>query len=774
MTSQSLISADKKKNNNFKFFLRTLKDAWTQGVICFSVMFFCAPVLLLMACNSYDATVFRPYKDIDGLVEAIGSCYSFYCVIAAVMAVFFAISMFSYLNSRVSVNFYHSLPFKRTRMFTTSYFAGIIMFGIGFFANYLISILIPAVTDMGFSECLPIITSICLNAFVYFIFIYSITVLVGMTTGLAAVQWLVTIGVVAILPALKLCTCVLRSFKNSMLWTDYYLSYEKFLPTSPVVILFKNEAFSTPAVLLMLALALICALFAILLYHYRLSERSGNPFVFPRFASVVKYLAMLLASMGFAIIFGYMGEGSFLWLIFGSISGSIVVWMIMNSIINKTARAMFTARRGMIVFTALVTLFNVFLVYGLDNVENAILKNERLISSVKIELDGNGELGRYEFKDDSTKRAVLELIYSENEGYGGNDAPIYYGSVSAETASIVAYSDIATEDTVIDSSTDNLTDEDVTYDELKEKYPDVESIEDGYISINGNKYYIGSYASDYLNVNLVAKTIFGYEIALDFGLSDRVCDYLQELKVLADSEEFKKQSLDKLDGIDDEYRLELRLQPNMIRDGKIMTYSRLPEFKYLNANYSVSDYDESVAGEMMSAYKKDIEQISFEDYNSPIIGTIYLRDRYYFENVSLPITLKFENTLAYLEKCGIINSTEYARDLAEAVETVYVYDRVTERLMTVTNVEAKCEILENVDTYDIMQQYSSCFNVVDHRYVILFDFECEEQYYYSEHVLDENGDRIVDKSDIREEEGTSRSEFVRGCVPEFVDEYFAN
>lgn len=727
-----------------------------------------------MACNSYDATVFRPYKDIDGLVEAIESCYSFYCVIAAVMAVFFAISMFSYLNSRVSVNFYHSLPFKRTRMLLTNYFAGMIMFGVGFFANYLISILIPAVTDMGFSECLPVITSICLNAFVYFIFIYSITVLVGMTTGLAAVQWLVTVGAVAILPVLKLCTCVLRSFKNSMLWTDHYLSYEKFLPTSPVVILFQNEAFSMPAVVLMLTLSLICVLFAILLYHYRLSERSGNPFVFPRFASCVKYLAMLPASMGFAIIFGYMGEGSFLWLLFGSISGSIVAWMIMNSIINKTARAMFTARRGMIVFTALVTLFNVFLVYGLDNVENAILKNERLISSVKIELDGDGKLGLYEFKEESTKRAVLELIYSENEGYVGNDIVTYYRAPSAEASEIVAYSGIATDDISIDLNDDSLTDEDVSYEEIKEKYPDVKSIEDGYISINGNTYYIGSYASDYLNVNLVAKTIFGYEIALDFGLSDRVCDYSQLLKTLADSEEFKEQSLSKLDGIDSEYRLELRLQPNMIRDGKIMSYSRLPEFKYLNNNYVVSDYDEAVAGKLMSAYKKDIEQIAFEDYNSPIIGTIYLRDRHYYERVSLPITLKFENTLAYLEKCGIINSTEYAHDLAEALETVYVYDRETERLMTVTNVEAKSEILENVDTYDIMDQYSSCFNVVDHRYVVLFDFEYEEQYYYSEHLIDDNGDRIVDKSDIRDGSGAARSEFVRDCVPAFVEEYFAS
>ena len=52
MTSRSLTSAD--KNCNFKFFVSTLKSAWTQGVIYFIITFLLGPVLLLIAANSYN------------------------------------------------------------------------------------------------------------------------------------------------------------------------------------------------------------------------------------------------------------------------------------------------------------------------------------------------------------------------------------------------------------------------------------------------------------------------------------------------------------------------------------------------------------------------------------------------------------------------------------------------------------------------------------------------------------------------------------------------
>ncbi|MBQ7821669.1 MAG: hypothetical protein IJ391_05245, partial [Clostridia bacterium] len=727
MTSRNSISAD---NNNMKFFLGTLKGAWTQGVISFSVMFFLGPVLLLMLCNSYDATIYRPEKNITGLVSTIYSSYTFYCVFAAILAVLFAIAVFNYLNSRVSVNFYHSLPFKRTRMFFTNYFSGITMFAVGFLANYLICIAIPAVTNMGFAECLPAITSVFVNVLIYFILIYSMTVLVGMTTGLAPVQWLMTVAAFAILPAIKLCVNALKAFEYGRYWIDYFLEYEKFLPTTPVVILYENTAFSPKTKLVFILISVLCTVLAVTLYHYRLSEKSGNPFVFNKFASVVKYIIMFPASMAFALIFGYMGDENFFWLLFGSVSGAVVAWMIMNSIINKTARAMFTAVRGMIIFTVSVTLFNAFLVYGTYPLENMML-NDTLVRSVTLELDGNGRMSRVTFDEDETKSALLDIIEMEVSERGSDNGYAY-----------IVPQDIKYYDTQLD-------------DEWS-----------GNVTVNGKEYYVGYQQSDYIRVNAVAKTWFGYEIACQFSVSDRVHDYFKELEIIANSDEYKEEMLKILGMIKERGKVNIELKPNLIKDGEIQITTGNDTIVGFN-DYTRISYDEDIHGGLFDAYEADIKNSSFDMYNAPVIGQIYVRDTLFSSYQQLPITTEFTNTLEYLKDCGIINSTDYAYDLSQAIRQVHIYDYKTGEVLTVTDDDAKLkEIFESVDTYDIYSQYSSFFNTVDHRYKVFYDYRYLEMYGKEEYRIVDTDGVIVEETSAEyvtyssEGSGTARAEFI--------------
>lgn len=740
MTLQSSTSAD--KNNNLKYLLGTLKRSWTQCVINFVVTFFLGPVLLLLVTNSYTETIYRN-KNIPGLVNTIGATYSFYCVIAAILAVISAIVAFNYLNSRVSVNFYHSLPFKRTRMFLTNYISGIFSFVVGFGLNYLICIIIPAACDMGFSECFPVITSVFLNSLLYFVFIYSLTVLIGMTTGLAAVGWLMTIAAVAILPAIKLCLNALKGFYSSNFWIDYFLEYEKFLPTSPVVILFDNKAFSFKSLFVILILTAAFTVGALVLYHYRLSEKSGNPFVFTRFASFVKYAIMFPVSMGFAIIFGYMGDSNFFWVLFGSVSGSVLAWMVMNSIIAKSARSMFTAVKGMIIFTVIVTLFNSCLTLATEPVDNFILEHKALVSSVSVEIDGYGKMARYTFKDDENIDALLEIINdSKSDGLFGS------GYADAEI-----------------------------YDKYYEKEYNVK--------IDGKEYYIGQPGTDRLRVRAAVKTYFGYEIARSFSITDSMLDannnlynYFEELEKLANSEEYKNELLAKIDAVDESYRFYVTLEPNMIKDGKIKLTRNYDTLDIIN-NYSNNRYIDEYA-ELIEAYRKDALNISFEHYNAPVIGEMQLRDNNYSSYVYLPITVNFTNTLEYLKECGIINSVDYAYDVAQAIDTVYIYDYYTDKVMTVKNEAEKLQIFKSVDTYDMYTQYSSYFNTVDHRYRVFYSVEVIEEHYYNksesydfEVMIAEAHPEVQYATESSINTGTARCEFISGKVPVFVEAYFA-
>ncbi len=724
MILQSSTSAD----NNRKFLLGTYKSTWTQCVLNFLVMFFVGPVPLLMMANSYqarinyDGTIYRE-KNIEAFVSTIAESYSLICVFASILAVVSAILIFNYLNSRVSVNFYHSLPFKRSRMFFTHYTAGIFSFLTGFVFNYVICILIPLFTDMGFRECFPVISSVFFNAVLFFLFIYSLTVMLGMTTGLPVIEALLTVLAFIILPALRVCITGLRSFAAVSFWGDYFFEYEKFLYTTPFTILFKNQAFDTKAVIVMLLLIAISIVVSLALYYRRLSEKSGNPFVFSHFASFIKYLVMLPVSMGFALIFGYIGDESFFWLLFGSVSGSIIAAMIMNSIISKNARAMFANPKGIAIFTVVVTLFNAGLVLASEPLDNYLLKNEWLIKSVSVELDGSGSEGRYTFKEGETKDALLDIINTDYTDIGE-----FYYSKAIET-------------------------------------------KDYTLKINGKEYYIGERGVDRLRLKFVAKTVFGYEIAQSYVVTDEdneLKSYFDELEIIANSEEYKKLLCDKIDSIDESQRVYLSLEPNMIKDGRILL-TRDYEGDSIFNNYSNRPYDEKYKP-LLDAYRKDVESIGFDDYNTPVIGNIRISDENYFSSFSLPITLNFTNTLEYLVKCGIINSTDYAGDLSEAIRVIYVYDYETGKYMTVDDSQEKMQILESVDTYDIYSQYSSVFNTVEHRYKVFFDYKCEEEhktYYYDEEIYPE-GEKVT----ISTNDGRALCEFINGKVPVFVTEYF--
>ncbi|MBQ4136588.1 MAG: hypothetical protein IJD67_00620 [Clostridia bacterium] len=144
--------------------------------------------------------------------------------------------------------------------------------------------------------------------------------------------------------------------------------------------------------------------------------------------------------------------------------------------------------------------------------------------------------------------------------------------------------------------------------------------------------------------------------------------------------------------------------------------------------------------------------------------------------MSLPITTKFHNTLEYFKECGIINSVDYARDLASVINTVHIFDYQTGKVLTVKDDEAKLnEIFESLDTYDIYSQYSSFFNTVEHRYRVLYNFTYYEYNTKNECTYDEYGNAIGTPERVTyssEGNGTARAEFINGKVPAFVSEYF--
>ncbi len=744
MTSRSLTSAD--KNCNLKFFVTTLKSAWTQGVIYFIITFLLGPVLLLIAANSYSGNIFRP-KNIPGLVDAIGETYFLFYLIGAGIAVMCATFMFNYLNSRVNVNFYHSLPFSRTRMFFINYLAGITVFTVSFGLNYLIAISIPAITGMGFFECLPVLSSIFANSLLYFLLFYSMTVMIGMLTGFAPVQWLMTVIAIAILPAIKVGTVLLQSFESTVVWTDYYLGFEQFMYITPAAYLFTNTKFTPVTKLLLILFTLAFTVAALVIYHYRKSERSGNSFVFNRFASVVKYIVMFPAAIGCALIFGAIGDGQLFWLLFGGVIGCLLAWMIMNSVINKTTRAMFRGVKGFIIFTAVMLAYICGTVFGTDYVfENLITADTT--RSITLQIGGNGDLGQFEFKEKENREAIMSILDKYETQFAPGESHDPYAVVSK-------------------------TDYYNNYD---------------YVTINNKEYYLNYPGTVSKRIYVVAKDIFGMEHARSMSLFTIRADIRDELRSIANSNEYKSQLYEILDGINEDTRIGLFVSPNAIENGKMIVNSNSEVFPinmYASAYFDAENRAKYDFG-FIEAYKRDISgaMIYGDDFYdmlcSPAIGYIQMRQyNVYGESsyIELPITEKFTNTLEWLEKSDIIESKDYSRDIAKVIGDVYVYDFETRNTMTVSDTDKKAEIVALSGIGIENSGADSFFAVPNHRYSVIVSYEYINRYrdevYYTEKGGTVTVESVSDDS-YNKNSRTVTLHILGDKVPEFVEDYFNN
>lgn len=744
MTFRSLTSAD--KNCNFKFFVATLKSAWTQGVIYFIITFLLGPVLLLIAANSYKGNMFRE-KNIPGLVEAIGESYFLFYLIGACVAIMCAAFMFNYLNSRVNVNFYHSLPFSRTRMFFNNYLAGITVFAVSFGLNYLIAISIPAVTGMGFIECFPVLSSIFGNSLLYFLLFYSMTVMIGMLTGFVPVQWLMTVIAIAILPAIKLGTVLLQSFESTVVWTDYYLSFKQFMYITPAAYLFTNTKFSFVTKLLFILFTIVFTVAALVIYHYRKSERSGNSFVFNRFASIVKYVVMFPAAIGCALIFGAIGDGELFWLLFGGVIGCVLAWMIMNSVINKTTRAMFKGVKGLLIFTAVMLAYICGVVFGTDYVfENFITADTT--RSITLQIGGNGELGEFEFKEKENREAIISILDKYDAQFAPGEPHDPYSVVSK--------------------------------DEYYKSYD--------YVTINGKEYYLNYPGTVSKRIHVVAKDIFGIEHARSMSLYTIRADVRDELRTIANSNEYKTQIYEILDGIDENTRIGLFVSPNEIDNGMMIVNSNSEVFPinmYSATTFNTVNRTKYDFG-FIEAYKRDISGAMiygddlYDMLCSPAIGYIQLRQyNVYGESsyVELPITEKFTSTLEWLEKCDIIESKDYSGDVAEVIGDVYVYDFETRNIMTVNDTDKKAELVALSGIGIENSGADSFFAIPNHRYSVIVTYEYINRYsdevYYTEKGGTITVESVSDDSYNKNSRVTTLH-ILGDKVPEFVEAYFSN
>lgn len=282
------------------------RRGWLAVMTCIA-LFLMMPVYALLYLSSFSESLSDPYvyeniaDSFPGLINGASVIYSDIRLVAfAILAILIALTGFGYIHSREKLDFFHSLPVKRSRWFATVYLAGVIILIVPYVICAALTAAVGAaegvMTAQLFARCAQAALGGILGIFV----IYSSSVFAVMLTGRAVTGLLAALTVI-VYPVMVLSVFSLfqSSFFDSFYaagttWADTLSRYLS--PGGLFLTLARTGAFwhlSPSCVLASILMSAVLIAGAALLYRVRPSEAAGNAIAFPVLAPILKVLIVI-------------------------------------------------------------------------------------------------------------------------------------------------------------------------------------------------------------------------------------------------------------------------------------------------------------------------------------------------------------------------------------------------------------------------------------------------------------------------------------------------
>ncbi|MGM9524937.1 MAG: DUF6449 domain-containing protein [Peptococcaceae bacterium] len=459
MTSNSL--STKKQKNSGALLLHSLRSYWWLAVICSVVYGFAGPIFTLLKLDS----ITRPSQSNylasateEGLLEThLGQMarwlhvegFMMLYLSAVVLAAIIGCVMFFYLQQKKQVNFYHSQPITRTRLFINQYVAGLLVNVV----PLLLMVVLMSVLVAGYHLGEALDLAAILQHVGYMLLLlwasYSIAVFSGQLAGTMLTQMALNavlhfaVPVAAVLLNL-MCNLFLATYGGT---PDLITASLKFSPLCatfaylsdavvPTALKMTAPAMAGNMLLAQLGTGLLLSALAWVLYQKRPSEATGKALVYSISEPVVKAYLMFVVSIAAGMLF--MTVGNKLFFYFAVISFAVLTHMTCEVIIQHDFRAMGKRLPQcaiiLLLILAVVGVFR-FDLLGYDSYLPAPDKVEQVSFSVPSVDDISG----YSYKeisyspDIAVKQAVHDLLQPvvAEQHYRGSQFD-YYDSVYAD------------------------------------------------------------------------------------------------------------------------------------------------------------------------------------------------------------------------------------------------------------------------------------------------------------------------------------------------------
>ncbi len=363
MTAQKYLD----KHTRAHYFAFLLRQNWPALVTNGIILFLLNVVSLSMNLSDMAANYVTRYSDLvvgGRLVNMLSDYRVVNVVFASLLAILWGATTMPFLNSKVGINFHHSLPLTRERHYICEVSAKCLLFAVPLAVSNLFGYFTTiAIMGRYGTGTLPIFLQSILYALVAFLLYYSIMMFSASFTGTTFAR-LLACGMIIFTPSvLLLCLYgILEYSANYMSFTGLEeIAGNILLPVRTIFAAQHDRDVNIPAEIIgALILSALFFLFGVLIYKRRKSELSGTPVISVVARGLMKYSAIFVAATAFAFVMEEFADGT-VGIYIGGAIGTILAAMLMNTILTKSAKKMFAGVRGLVIaFAAFCVIFTVF------------------------------------------------------------------------------------------------------------------------------------------------------------------------------------------------------------------------------------------------------------------------------------------------------------------------------------------------------------------------------------------------------------------------------
>lgn len=275
-------------------------------------------------------------------------------IVFIVLAVVCGVAMFAYLHSRQKVDFYHSLPISRTRLFANNFLTGVVCT----FSTYLamLAITVACAYAMGCGEAVrwDEIGGAILCNLIVFLLIYALTVLTTVVCGNTIITLLLLAWVFfspMLVRVLQFCLFykfydtftanagqLVGAIRLTPVVQYFVLHGTHYIGEHVIGVLQPGESALGLLVGYLIAAAVVTAL-ALFLFRIRKSERAGTALAFTPTKLPIKVYMCLTMGVAFGWVFGMIAGNFWFWP--GLVVGTVLFHWIVEIIYAFDFRAIF-------------------------------------------------------------------------------------------------------------------------------------------------------------------------------------------------------------------------------------------------------------------------------------------------------------------------------------------------------------------------------------------------------------------------------------------------